>query len=401
MKIVIVNDYANIKGVSSAVAIESARALAQAGESVIFFCAVGPIDEKLIHKNITVISMDQKDIREDSCENSSLWNRKAYVSLGRLLGSVDKNNTIVHFHSFVNILSSAALRVVMDRGFKCVLTLHDYLIACPSGSFYDCRNESCCELEGLSAACIRSNCENRGYMHKLWKCSRQAIQMKKGRVPAGVDAFISISEYSERIIRPYLPDSARTYRVKSPIGIQNEGPERVAESKIFTFMDRLGAENGADIFAQAASLAGVEATFIGDGPMRKQLEEMLPGALFSGSLRPENEIRLLRESRVMVFPTLLNETHALAVLKAKALGIPSIVSSGSSAEELVESGEDGFIVERGSIDDLVQKLKVMGSDSLVRSMGREAHRRYWEAPWTPENHVIELMRVYNDVLGGI
>ncbi|AHM57161.1 glycosyl transferase group 1 [Peptoclostridium acidaminophilum DSM 3953] len=401
MKIVIVNDYADIKGVSSAVAIESARALAQAGESVIFFCAAGPIDEKLIHKNITVISMDQKDIIENSYENSRLWNRKAYVSLGRLLGSLDKNNTVVHFHSFVNILSSAALRVVKDRGFKCVLTLHDYFTACPNGNFYDCRNESCCELEGLSAACIRSNCEKRGYMHKLWLCSRQAIQMKKGRVPAGVDAFISISEYSERILRPYLSESARIYRVKNPVNIQNEGPERVAESKVFTFLDRLGAENGAGIFAQAASLAGVEATFIGDGPMRKQLEEILPGALFSGRLRPENEIRLLRESRAIVFPTLLNEMHALAVLKAKALGIPSIVSSGSSAEEFVESGEDGFIFERGSIDDLVQKLKIMGSDSLVRRMGREAHRRYWEASWTPENHAIELMEVYNDVLGGI
>jgi len=402
MNIIVVNDYASINGGADAVAIESALALAQAGESVIFFCAVGPADERLIQKNISVICMDQKDILSDGAGSAAMfgiWNRRAYLSMMRLLGSVDKKDAIVHFHSFTKALSSSVIRAAADSGFKRVLTMHDYFVACPNGGFYDYNKAEICGLRAMSPSCIGTNCDKRKYAHKLWRCTRQAAQIRKGRVPSGVDALISVSDYSERLLRPYLPETAAVYRVRNPISVRNEGPEKVSERGLFSFAGRLSMEKGPHLFARAASVTGVEAAFIGDGPMRGQLEEIMPGAVFSGWLRQENVVRLMRESRALVFPSLWHETLGLTVLQAKALGIPAIVSSGCAASELVEHGEDGLIFEKGSVEDLAEKIKIMCNNSAARRMGKTAHRRYWDEPWTLENHAQELMRVYRDIQG--
>lgn len=401
MNIVVVNDYASVGGGADAVAIDSARALAQSGENVIFFCAVGPVDEKLDHENISVICLDQQDILDAKSGRAAffgVWNRKAYASFARLLSSLDRNTSVVHIHSFTKALSSSVFRAARDSGFKVAYTMHDYFAACPNGGFYDYKKLENCPLRPMSPACIKADCDKREYAHKLWRCLRQAVQTGRGGVPEQVDALIAVSGHSEDIIRPYLPENARTFRVRNPISIENQGPERVAEKRTFAFMGRLGVEKGPEIFARAALEEGVDAAFIGDGPMRGQLEELLPEALFSGWLRPENAVRLLRESRALVFPSLWHETLGLGVMQAKALGIPAIVSRGCAAAELIEDGVDGFLFERGDAADLAQKLRNLRSDSKVKEMGRNAHRRYWDDPWTPGRHAQQLLDVYEGML---
>ena len=79
--VIIVNDFGFVNGGAGKIAISTALGLAENGYRVIFFCAVGPVGNELIHPNIQVICTNQLDILHDSNKiraiKQGLWNIKA------------------------------------------------------------------------------------------------------------------------------------------------------------------------------------------------------------------------------------------------------------------------------------------------------------------------------------
>ena len=76
MKILILNDYANVEGGASNIAIKSALLLSEKHE-VIFFAPVGPVDSRLKRSNINVICLNEKDLLRKKLFKSlvyGLWN---------------------------------------------------------------------------------------------------------------------------------------------------------------------------------------------------------------------------------------------------------------------------------------------------------------------------------------
>ena len=382
-------------------ALASAVGLAERGDDVRLFSAVGPISEEIAASPVKVTLLDQPPVIDDphrwSAALRGIWNRHAYHSLRELLNQCDPNRTVVHFHVWVKSLSASVIRAALDSGFKTVVTAHDFFLACPNGGFYDYRRQLICPLRAMSAACVLTNCDKRSYAQKLWRVARHAVQRGKGRMPVGLKHFVTLSDLSERILKPYLPGGAVLHRVPNPIFVTKEDPVDVAHNDAFVFVGRFDPEKGALLFAEAATQARAGCVFVGDGSEAEAVRRIAPHAQITGWLDREGVRRNLRQARALVFPSRWQETFGLTVAEAAASGIPAVVADTSAAAELVEHGKTGLVFDGGRLPALVEAIETIQKATTAAELGQAAYRRYWDTPYTLERHLDALHGVYEAV----
>jgi UDP-glucose:(heptosyl)LPS alpha-1,3-glucosyltransferase len=85
---------------------------------------------------------------------------------------------------------------------------------------------------------------------------------------------------------------------------------------------------------------------------------------------------------VFVFPTLY-EPFGLVITEAMASGLPVVTSARAGAAELIEDGRDGLLLkDPTNPNEIAERLSVlMGSDRLMRNMGREARKKAEQHSW--------------------
>ena len=140
-RVIILNDQASVTGGAATVALASARGLAAQGFEVTLFAAVGPIAPEIQGvPGLEVICLGQHEIVDDPnrrrAMRNGMANREAAIRLGKLLDGCDQADTVIHVHSWMKALSPLVLHTAIRRGFKVVLTMHDFFITCPTGRFF-------------------------------------------------------------------------------------------------------------------------------------------------------------------------------------------------------------------------------------------------------------------------
>jgi glycosyltransferase involved in cell wall biosynthesis len=93
------------------------------------------------------------------------------------------------------------------------------------------------------------------------------------------------------------------------------------------------------------------------------------------------------------------ETLGLVVVEAAAAGVPAIVSDRCAATGFLQDGERGLHFKHGSLDSLCEAMKRMQDPVLAARLGRNAYDWYWRDPWTLDQHVADLLALYERVLG--
>jgi glycosyltransferase involved in cell wall biosynthesis len=404
--VVIVTDSLAIDGGSARVALGSALALAESGLRVTVFAAAGePSAELAACKNVRIVSTNQGEALASTNliagALQGLWNRSASSRMDALLATLDPERTVVHAHGWTKALSASVLGSVTRAKFPLVVTLHEYFTACPTGCLYLHRDQKVCTLKPMSAACVLKNCDSRSYAFKLYRVVRQALQRKFAAIPRSVTAYITVSNFSRRVIEKFLPAGSRFFAVDNPVDAER-GPRVEAESNAsFVFLGRVSAEKGGALLAEAARKAGVSAVFVGDGPEREELARLNPDAEFTGWLDHAGVIAKLRGARCIVVPSLWYETLGMVVLEAAALGIPAIVPTGTAAFDLVDPGVSGLTFERGNAGDLASQLRRCADDELVEKLSRSAYAGYWSKPPTMHVHADRLLAAYHAILGSV
>ena len=133
--------------------------------------------------------------------------------------------------------------------------------------------------------------------------------------------------------------------------------------------------------------------FVGDGPMRKELQASLPDAVFTGTLAPEQVAEAMASSDLFVFPS-RTDTAGNVVLEAQASGLPVLVTDEGGPQENMIDGHTGATCP--STRDLIrQVLELSVRVERRQGMGRAAREyalgRQWDAALAP------LYQAYRDV----
>jgi glycosyltransferase involved in cell wall biosynthesis len=404
MNVVLLSDTGSVNGGAAKVALDGARALAKAGHQVSLICGVGPIAPDLLDQpNLTVHCVGGFDIVEDPNRLRAIakgwWNPQSRKLVGEVLDTLDPQNTIVHVHSWTKALSSSAVRAAVDRDFQIVFTIHDFLLACPTGTLFLQDTQKKCTIRPLSAACICRDCDVRSYQHKLWRVGRRVVQDRFGYIPSGIRHFIYSSQLAIDLLRPYLPEDANFHSVPNAIEVDRDVPANVADSETFVYLGRLEPEKGSVLFARAGAAAGVRSRFIGEGSAREAVARANPQAILSGWMSHHDGVSALREARALVFPSLWYETLGLVVLEAAGNGVPSIVPDTSAARESVVDGVTGLYFRSGDQADLQAKIEILKDPTVASRMGQAAYKKFWSPPgWGMELHRERLETTYAQIL---
>jgi len=402
MNIVIICDYGSIHGGDSKVAITSAVALNQLGHNVLYFTAVSPIDPKLRDSKIKAISTNQNDILSEpnriQASIQGIRNFKAERLLKQTLNTLDPKDTIIHIHSVAKAISPSIYKIIYEANFKFITTLHDYFLACPNGSFYNYGKKQICEIEPLSLKCLFENCDSRNYGHKIWRYVRTIIQRDYYRIPEKIPYFIAISELSKKVLKKYLPQNSKIFRLDNPIDIKKTQRIPIQDSSVFLYVGRLSPEKGVEILLKNSNYLTKDLMIVGNGPMFSDLKKRYKKVVFTGWKNKEEVNKIMKNARAVIYPSFWYEVQPLVVLESLAQGIPVVVPDTSASKELIIDGETGLLFKGGDKEDLLKKMKQLENTAFANKLGENAYNLYWKNPFSIERHVKKLINIYKYIL---
>jgi glycosyltransferase involved in cell wall biosynthesis len=135
---------------------------------------------------------------------------------------------------------------------------------------------------------------------------------------------------------------------------------------------------------------------VGDGPAKKELEQMLPEAHFTGFITGDELGRAYASSDIFLFPS-ETETFGNVTLEAMASGLPCVVADATGSRSLVESGVNGFLAAPRDTSAFAKCVEKIAEDSELRnSMSMAARQKAMAYSW--ENVNGKLLADYREAL---
>jgi glycosyltransferase involved in cell wall biosynthesis len=402
MRIVIVNDYAHINGGAAKVALQSAIELTKKGYKVDLFTGAGQPKPQLGKMGIHSTCLDQLPYNHDPriirAAFRGIWNREAAQRLQELLSKFDREDTIVHFHTFRDVLSTSVVKAAHLMGFTTVYTAHEYTLGCPYGGFFDFRKNRICKLTGLSAKCFVHHCNTGSYPKKLWNFANQFIYAKIARIPSSFSHIIFLSDTSWRVLHDYVPANQRISFVSNPFDPMLGKPASVDSLSPFLFVGNFAPHKDPLTAAKAAKKLGASMVFVGAGQLEEEIRRINPDAEITGWLDRDAIAKRMASARAIVFPSIWHESQPLTVMEAAASGLVTIAADASAAKEQVELLGAGEIFRSGDVDDLAAKMRPYCSDRHAQERGRAVFAAFQKFVLSEKQHVDHLLAIYEEEL---
>ncbi len=125
---------------------------------------------------------------------------------------------------------------------------------------------------------------------------------------------------------------------------------------VLLWAGRLGREKNLDFLFEIfrntrETRPDLALVLVGDGPEEARLRDeygALPGVVFAGRIERSELPHLYGLADVFVFPS-TTDTFGMVVLEAQACGLPALVSDVGGPQELVRTGETGFVIKADNL----------------------------------------------------
>ena len=138
---------------------------------------------------------------------------------------------------------------------------------------------------------------------------------------------------------------------------------------------------------------------LGNGPESEKLKILVSKSglnervHFYDSKKGKDLLKMISEAHAVIVPSQWPENMPLSLLESMAMGKTVIVANSGGMPERIINGQNGFIFEAGSANDLAEKINHLKDYDLER-MGEKAKESIRD--FSPENHYKELMAIYID-----
>ncbi len=139
----------------------------------------------------------------------------------------------------------------------------------------------------------------------------------------------------------------------------------------------------------------------GKGNIRKYSQmarktQIADSVVFTGTLNKEKLIKLYLASDMYIMLSKF-DTFGMVVLEAMAAGLPVIISSNVGAKDIVQEGENGFIIsDTSDADYIASKIDFLLNKSVRREMAQSAYYTAMQNTW---DHVtLKYREIYENIL---
>lgn len=400
MKCLIISDFAERRGGASVVAIDEAVALQHSGVETFFLFGLGSVDPALRESGVTVL-------RGPALQAVDRLGLLFGVNPGiaRFIesdaGAAIRGCAVAHVHGTTRYFGFRFLWAIKRLGLRIVWTVHDYVVWCPVGTYYNHQQHRPCTLRPLSAACVTCHCDRASYAHKLVRVARH-LAIRRSAGDGAVDRFVFVSPVARRAAERLAGRALAGDVVWNPVSalpVSKSWPSDARElsARRFVFVGRLCPEKGLATLVRVACRVDAEFLLIGDGMIPVGVSEnvrSLPhvaAAQLSEALCGATALLLLSEWA---------ETFGLVVAEAASVGVPSVVSRQCGVSELLPS-DAGWVVDPEDEPGLVDLLQRLAGSEEARVAGARARRWFIECQeMKAQTHAREIRRVYQSVGAG-
>ncbi|HKS36977.1 MAG TPA: glycosyltransferase [Verrucomicrobiae bacterium] len=208
---------------------------------------------------------------------------------------------------------------------------------------------------------------------------------------ATADTITVNSEYTRKRVSQLGCPSTRLHKI--PVGLDpavftfHERHRKPEEPVRILVVGRLVAIKGHEYCIRAVAKLrdrhpGVRLEIVGDGPLRKTLEELAAKldlqqiVTFSGACDGVTLNRLMAESHLFVLPSVSiegdQEGQGLVLQEAQACGLPVIATDSGGLPEGILPGQTGFLVPERDADALAERLAYfIEHPEILPIMGRK------------------------------
>ena len=152
-------------------------------------------------------------------------------------------------------------------------------------------------------------------------------------------------------------------------------PEIKKEESRICFIGRLSEEkNVFSLLDALKDMKDIKLVIIGDGPLRKKLEEKVKedriNANFLGNI-PNHQLPIqLNKSELFILPS-IHEGHPKALLEAMACELPVIGTDVPGIKEVITHKENGYLCGTSSKEIRKAIIEVLKNDRLKAKMGKK------------------------------
>jgi glycosyltransferase involved in cell wall biosynthesis len=155
----------------------------------------------------------------------------------------------------------------------------------------------------------------------------------------------------------------------------------LGDNRIFLCLGRVSYEKNLDLVIRAIKDVEADLLIVGRGPTTKRLKtlvkkEKLYKKVFFKGFVPEEIKPFYYSAADALVNASTSETQGMVIVESMACGCPVIGAKSLAIPELVKDGENGYLFEAGSTEELTEILKTFQPSKQLRACAVETAQRF-------------------------
>jgi glycosyltransferase involved in cell wall biosynthesis len=188
-----------------------------------------------------------------------------------------------------------------------------------------------------------------------------------------VTQFVANSSYVAGQIRSFYGREALV--VHPPVDTDFFTPDGGGAGEEFLYVGRLISYKRPDVVVDAFATLPYRLSVVGDGHLRRELEERAGSNVrFLGNVGGEDLRTLYRRARALVYPA--EEDFGIAMAEAQACGTPVIALASGGAVDIVEPGTTGWLLPQPTVEAVQAAVQEAASSPLDPAVIRSRAERF-------------------------
>jgi glycosyltransferase involved in cell wall biosynthesis len=181
--------------------------------------------------------------------------------------------------------------------------------------------------------------------------------------------------------------------ISNGIRIPNESTNY---NKNILFVGRLSLEKGLQTIINTLNkVENYQVLILGDGPLKKELEDKYPNIKFLGFQDPR---KYYLNASILVMPSICEESFGLSTAEAMSYGLCVIGSNRGATPELIKGNETGLLFKPKDEKDFEKKLDyLLKNPSEIKRMGKNA-RKFVKKNFDWNKIVKQYEQVYKETI---
>ncbi|MCI9680097.1 MAG: glycosyltransferase family 4 protein [Lachnospiraceae bacterium] len=326
-----------------------------------------------------------------------LFSLRTYRDVKQLIRENDID--IVHVHNTLSLISPSVYYAAFACKKPVIQTVHNFRLLCPAATFL--RDEKICEEcinKGLKCA-VRYGCYRGSKIQSFMSAAILKLHRSLGTYKRLY--YICLTDFNRRKIL-LLNQREKSYIKEERVFVKSNFTQipllkEIQKKEQYLYVGRLEKLKGVRVLLEAwRGLTEKTLLICGSGPEEEWIRSYrkkysMERVKLLGQCPHEEILRLLKESRALILPTMCYEGQPMTIMESYAVGTPVIASDIGNAGNMIEPEVTGIRFAYGDAEALQKAVMCM------------EEKRDWdtcsvyEEKYTPEKNYELLQRIYTIV----